>query len=100
MTIAAKVLARDDEVIEQNGDFRSWPKADLPLALKNVRFRIKRTSALSGAQHLEVLALFRTMDPRLKRIVMSHGAEVIAQQGDIKTAVQLLLAMSQAVPPR
>jgi hypothetical protein len=24
MTIAAQVVARDDEVIEQSGDFRSW----------------------------------------------------------------------------
>jgi hypothetical protein len=30
MTIAAQVLARGDEVIEQSGDFRSWHETDMP----------------------------------------------------------------------
>jgi len=39
----------------------------------------------------ETLALFRSLDPRLKRIVMSHAVRVLAETDDIKAAVQMLI---------
>jgi hypothetical protein len=42
-----------------------------------------------------VLALFARLDPRVKRYVMSHAVEVLAVTSDIKTAVDVLLHMSE-----
>jgi hypothetical protein len=41
-----------------------------------------------------VLELFRGLDPRLKRIVMSRAVEVLETTGDIKTAVRMLIRLS------
>ena len=43
-----------------------------------------------------MLALFARLDPTLKRYVMSHAVEVLTATSDIKTAVQVLLHMSEA----
>jgi hypothetical protein len=59
-----------------------------------------RGNGLLGGQHQEVLALFRTLDPTLKRYVMSHAVEVLAITSDIKTAVEVLLHMSGATATR
>jgi hypothetical protein len=39
--------------------------------------------------------LFRTLDPRLKRLVMSRAAEIPEATDDIKVAVQVLLRPSE-----
>jgi hypothetical protein len=55
-----------------------------------------RGNGLLGDQHQRVLALFRSLDPRLRRRVMSRAVEVLAVTNDISTAVQVLLRMSAA----
>ncbi|HWX17329.1 MAG TPA: hypothetical protein VNY07_12145 [Chthoniobacterales bacterium] len=55
-----------------------------------------RGNGLLGEHHQEVLALFARLDPTLKRYVMSHAVEVLTATSDIKTAVQVLLHMSEA----
>jgi len=52
-----------------------------------------RGNGLLGEQHQEVLALFRRLDPTLRRYVMSHAVEVLEVTSDIKTAVQTLRLM-------
>ena len=59
-----------------------------------------RGNGLLGKQHQEVLALYRSLDPTLKRYVMSHAVEVLTVTSDIKTAVELLLHMSGATATR
>jgi hypothetical protein len=59
-----------------------------------------RGNGLLGAQHKEMPALFRTMDPRLKRIIMSHAAELLVDTADISDAVQVLILQAQNYPPR
>jgi hypothetical protein len=59
-----------------------------------------RGNGLLGEQHQEVLALYRSLDPTLKRYVMSHAVEVLTVTSDIKTAVELLLHMSGATATR
>jgi hypothetical protein len=55
-----------------------------------------RGNGLLGEQHQEVLALYRSLDPTLKRYVMSHAVEVLTVTSDVKTAVDVLLHMSEA----
>jgi hypothetical protein len=59
-----------------------------------------RGNGLLGEQHQEVLALFRSLDPRLRRHVMSHAVEILEVTNDIKTAVDVLLHMSGATATR
>lgn len=54
-----------------------------------------RGNGLLGEQHQEVLALFRSLDPRLKRLVMSRAAEILEGTDDIKAAVQVLIRLSE-----
>jgi hypothetical protein len=63
--------------------------------LDNSGIMALRGNGLLGEHHQEVLALFRTLDPTLKRYVMSHAVEVLAVTSDIQTAVQVLLHMSE-----
>jgi len=55
-----------------------------------------RGNGLLGEHHQEGLALFARLDPTLNRYVMSHAVEVLTATSDIKTAVQVLLHMSEA----
>ena len=43
-----------------------------------------------------MLALFGSLDPRLKRIVMTHAVEILEVTDDIKTAVRVLLHLNDA----
>lgn len=52
-------------------------------------------NGLLGEQHREVLALFRSLDPRMRRIVMSRAAEILEEADDIKAAVQVLLRLNE-----
>jgi hypothetical protein len=48
-------------------------------------------NGLLGEQHEEMLQLFHSLDPRLKRIIMSRAVEILEVTGDIRAAVQVLL---------
>ena len=41
----------------------------------------KADIGLLGEEHQEMLALFRALDPRLKRLVMSRAVEILARNG-------------------
>ena len=53
-------------------------------------------NGLLGEKHAEMLALFRSLDPRLKRIVMSRAVEILEVTNDIRFAVQVLMRLSAA----
>ena len=54
-------------------------------------------NGLLGEQHQEVLALFRSLDPRMRRVVMSRAAEILEEADDIKAAVRILIRLSEGV---
>jgi hypothetical protein len=51
-------------------------------------------NGLLGERHEEMLVLFRSLDPRLKRLVMSRAVEIAEVTSDIKAAVEILLRLS------
>jgi len=53
-------------------------------------------NGLLGEKHAKMLALFRSLDPRLKRIVMSRAVEILEVTNDIRFAVQVLMRLSAA----
>jgi hypothetical protein len=51
-------------------------------------------NGLLGERHEEMLVLFQSLDPRLKRLVMSRAVEIVGLTSDIKAAVEILLRLN------